>query len=343
MLEAAVDWDRRMKQLYDGEYQWLDVKGQTRDPEHYYFQSLVYRFLSLLSIARRFEREAYYINSRIAKEKELEFLRYSKSFIWAMTNPKITPNDDMPGIDHFRHDAFRPVLDLCYENIPELPGAAGGGDIIFDYRRFRAILTASAPVLDEPQNHLDTQGGGVQLVATYRSEIDEVLNFFQGLKPNEPFPTSSQSPDIPHNPENPEGLGNSGEPRTPEPPKTADVRRRWDRLVCLHLLTLGFIGSFGYEWQQWVQKARKRAVSELSSDRVAAKAFLDDIDRMGLSEQKEMRKFIAILERYPRQAGGEAVSDFRDFEDRKWIVRWRAFRRWVTKASQRLLPFLRTW
>ena len=187
MLEAAVDWDRRMKQLYDGEYQWLDVKGQTRDPEHYYFQSLVYRFLSLLSIARRFEREAYYINSRIAKEKELEFLRYSKSFIWAMTNPKITPNDDMPGIDHFRHDAFRPVLDLCYENIPELPGAAGGGDIIFDYRRFRAILTASAPVLDEPQNHLDTQGGGVQLVATYRSEIDEVLNFFQGLKPNEPF------------------------------------------------------------------------------------------------------------------------------------------------------------
>lgn len=316
MLEAAVDWDRRMGQLYVGA-DWLMDAQHTRDVENnYYYHSFVFRFWSLLAIARQFEREAFYIDSRIAREHELDFLRYAKSFLWCMTAAQITPNDGMPGQDHFRNDAFRPVLDICYEHIEGLPETIGQhNDIIFDYRRFRALLVQTS----------DQEHGGSP--HTHRQEIDELLAFFAGLKRNEVATWK--------------GAGDDG---------SASVRRRWDRLVLLHLLVLGFIGTFGYEWQRPVQQRRKRAIQELHRDRVAAQAFLQDVDQLGLSDQKEMIKLVTLLERYPRELDQRQPAtecdaygkDLGVISDHKWTVWTRADKFRLARAWH-AIPFWQRW
>ena len=65
VLEAALDWDRRMSQLYEGTYCWMDPPdGDRLHEREYYYHSVVFRFLQLTAIARRFEAEAFYIDPR---------------------------------------------------------------------------------------------------------------------------------------------------------------------------------------------------------------------------------------------------------------------------------------
>ena len=68
VLEAALDWDRRMSQIYEGAYRWLDPPDDQRlDRREYYYHSVIFRFLQLTALARRFEAEAYYIDPGIAQ------------------------------------------------------------------------------------------------------------------------------------------------------------------------------------------------------------------------------------------------------------------------------------
>ncbi len=70
MVEAAVDWDRRMMQLYSGEHKHMHPGADgRRDHRQYLYQSVVFRFLSLLSLARRFEAEAFYIKYQMQRKK----------------------------------------------------------------------------------------------------------------------------------------------------------------------------------------------------------------------------------------------------------------------------------
>ena len=138
LLEAAIDWDRRMHQLYDSNLapeDWPNArKGMTEvayflsDPDHhgqpatyihgklldqeqYLFRSYVLRFLALCGFARRFEREAFYINAQAARPSDFQFLKYTKAFIWAMRNSDLH-DDVVPSKDHFPNDEFRPILEV---------------------------------------------------------------------------------------------------------------------------------------------------------------------------------------------------------------------------------------
>jgi hypothetical protein len=80
MLETAVDWDRRMWQLYTDDGRWLHEEdgrhvgpASYADREQYMPRSYVFRFLSRCAIARKFETQALYIDSRdnIASERDL--------------------------------------------------------------------------------------------------------------------------------------------------------------------------------------------------------------------------------------------------------------------------------
>jgi hypothetical protein len=134
----------------------------------------VFRFASLLAIARKFETHAFYINSRIAKDRETEFLRYAKSFVWVMTHPELTPKDDQPGRDHFRNDEFRPMLDLCYlplKGMDDSTSSRDGMDPISDWRRYWALLEATQ------DGESGEQGEEVQ----HHGEVEVLLKFFDGL------------------------------------------------------------------------------------------------------------------------------------------------------------------
>jgi hypothetical protein len=319
VLEAANDWHRRMIQICDGQYNNIDPPDTMRlDPTEYYYQSVVFRFLQLMAIARRFEAEAFYIDARIAKAEDFDLLRFAKAFLWVMIHPEITPDDGQPGRDHFRSDSFRPLLDLCYADHRSLNGidadstqpngadstplqdAADGsshtaatakngvqlpesrsakGDIIFDRQRCVAILN-NGPQLGQDQ------------------EIDELLRFFDGVRPD-------------------------------DCDEDDRLRRRWDRLVALHLFVLAFIGKCGYTWQRQDLDV-EAAVSMLLYPGDLAKVFDTWLPKLGLT--KTMKRGWSPRWRRPRlgrrgidieKSLAKAAASTRDEED---ADRWRRVR-----------------
>jgi tetratricopeptide (TPR) repeat protein len=286
MLEAASDWDRRMHQLYapNGTDHMAVPEEKLHAHDQYLYLSVVFRFLSLLGIARKFESEAFYIDSRIARPKDLDFLRYAKSFLWVMTDSKLTPDDGMPGVDHFRSDEFRPLLDVCYRRDEALlpKNEPKKGELVFDWSRFRALLDNSG----KNQSSDESQ----ELDPDTQEEINQVLYYFAGIRPNE------YDGDL-------------------------KKRRRWERVICLHLLTICFIGTFGYSWQKrskYLDEKRDEAISALKNEALAAQgnetadfvsvlnAFADNLHMTGMESNrwvnKIRRKQISKLERDLRAA-----------------------------------------
>jgi hypothetical protein len=254
MLEAALDWDRRMGQLYDraarGEEgaRWHELAPGPQKrfaPEQYVYQSLVFRFLCLMALARRFEVEAFFIRLEVAGERDFDFLRYTKGFLWSAIHPEITPNDGLPGLDHFRSDSFRPVLDYCYARRDGLPETLSREDrLIFDWERFHAIV--------EKLNLGEPEQASTDSVAR---AFMEVFAFFDGLCSH------------------------------------SDTRRRWDRLVALHLFVLAFIATFGYSWQRRdLREKSEAAVSQLRDPSVLQGVFDQWLPNLGFeSEDSRVR------------------------------------------------------
>jgi hypothetical protein len=308
MLEAAVDWDRRMMQLYeywtkpyqdpppqdydedDPDIGWHmmcpGMSGRPRErwparavatclrredrlerewfaqarrnPEEYFYLSVVFRFLSLLAIARRFEAEAFYLDARHLENhaQELYFLRYAKGFLWAMTHSGLSPHDGMPARDHFLSDKLRPMLDLCYKDFGPADSKAPEGQPIFDWGRFLALIDRKTDKKNE-----------------YDPDINQLLEFFYQLRPVD---------------------------YTKDGNKIVK-RRRWERLVCLHLLTLNFIATFGFPWQsdpEKIAKKRETAIRFLSMDNVVIDAFVEGSEEwLGLEDQDHMKALCEELTR----------------------------------------------
>jgi tetratricopeptide (TPR) repeat protein len=282
MLEAATDWDRRMHQLYPpkGTDHMAPPEGQRHAHDQYLYLSVVFRFLSLLGIARKFESEAFYVDSRIARRRDLDFLRYAKSLLWVMTDSNLTLDDDMPGLDHFRSDEFRPLLDVCYRReedvLPE--NEPKKGELVFDWVRFSVLL-------DKSKDNYLPEGAGKNLDEDTKAEINRVLDFFAGIRPNEYSNNLAK-------------------------------RRRWERIICLHLLTICFIGTFGYSWQKKaknIDAKRAAAIAALTKEALAMQendasnnisvleAFRKNLHVTGMEGRKRInkitRKQISKLER----------------------------------------------
>lgn len=299
MLEAAVDWDRRMMQLYEywderenkkkksrhgareededigwhvmcpgwNEEDWSAeaVPRYRRDPKEYFYLSVVFRFVSLLAIARRFEAEAFYLDARHLENHadELKFLCYAKSFLWAVTHSDLSPRDGLPASDHFLSDKLRALLDQCYKDVGPAGDTAPQGQPIFDWGRFLNMLGPAEP---------DTE---------YDPEIERLLEFFDGLRP-----VDYRADD----------KGN------------VYKRRRWERLICLHLLTLNFIATFGFPWQQDIREKREKAITFLSMDNTVIDAFVKGSKKwLGLDGQDHMISLIGDLEDAAKQT--KAIRD----------------------------------
>lgn len=153
ILEAAVSLNYRFWNLYKNVGEgWLDIHGDYANKENYYFQSSVCRFLHFCSLVLRFEREAQFIDSRIAEKADLDFLRYAKAFIWAATDADLFAGlgyDPFRPIDHFFRDELKVATDSCCD-----------GDEFTSFRDFRAGIRKNR-------------------------DLRDVLQFFDGLRPDE--------------------------------------------------------------------------------------------------------------------------------------------------------------
>jgi hypothetical protein len=163
LLQAAEDMNDRMKNLYTHreEESRLQVGDDYRkvgsNPDNYFFQSTVYRFLALFAVRRQFETEAIYVDSRIAEETDFAFIKYMRAIEWIITFPGLfreLPYDEDKPTDHFFRDDLRRVCDSCWVQ------SEGGEDRIISFDELR-----------------DRMGREERLVST--------LDFFNGLRADE--------------------------------------------------------------------------------------------------------------------------------------------------------------
>jgi hypothetical protein len=116
LVDAADSWHNRMNNLYTHQAEGrLDVQGNYEERD-YYFTTTVYRFLALASLARAFEREAFFIDARIAEDNDLDFVRFVKAFRWLMTDLGLIEGLEYEAWlarDHFLTDRFRVICDGC--------------------------------------------------------------------------------------------------------------------------------------------------------------------------------------------------------------------------------------
>lgn len=119
MIEAAEAFNHRMWNFYANEGKgWLDVQ-QRYDQPGYYFKSWAYRLVNFLAVARQFEKEATFVDSRIAEKSDLEFIEYVKAFAWATCDVALfegLDHDPSHQKDHLFRDVLRAVCDACFEN-----------------------------------------------------------------------------------------------------------------------------------------------------------------------------------------------------------------------------------
>lgn len=151
MLEAAEVLNHRMFNLYANEQdRWLDVDGDYV-ADNYYFRSMVSRFLGFCCLYREFQSRALYVDSRIAEQSDLDFVKYAKAFEWVVTDVALfdgLPYDRSQPTDHFFRDDLRSTCDCC--------------------------IAIGAPIGPEDFEKLAAEG-----------RIDSVLRFFDGLSSGE--------------------------------------------------------------------------------------------------------------------------------------------------------------
>lgn len=155
MLEAAEALNHRLWNLYENQGKgWLEVGGDYADPESpYYFRTTVYRFLNFCSLSRLFEREAVFVDGRIAEETDLDFLKFQKALRWALTDVALFDDlkyDRSTAKDHFFADQLREICDGCFTK----------GEFL-SLEQFKRPLEASP-------------------------SLEQALQFFDGLRADEP-------------------------------------------------------------------------------------------------------------------------------------------------------------
>jgi hypothetical protein len=101
------------------------------------------------------------------------------------------------------------------------------------------------------------------------------------------------------------------EERPGGPPEVLDVfgffdglvpdedRLRWDRLICLHVLTMAFIASFGYEWQKADVRNVAPTFSRIRNAEISQN-FVAWLPRLGLDDQPCLQP---LVPRPPTQPG----------------------------------------
>jgi hypothetical protein len=70
LIAASESWSDRLGNLY----YMGEQKGWLNEAGGYYFVTTCHRFLTVCSLTRAFEREAYFIDSRSAEPNDLDFL-----------------------------------------------------------------------------------------------------------------------------------------------------------------------------------------------------------------------------------------------------------------------------
>jgi hypothetical protein len=77
--------------------------------------------------------------------------------------------------------------------------------------------------------------------------------------------------------------------------RSDEARLRWDRIVCLHLLTLSFLNVMGYDIQRSDDAALARVAARIRHPQIRQN-FIRGLARFGLADQPEVQRLIKVLD-----------------------------------------------
>ncbi|MBX7086664.1 MAG: hypothetical protein K1X70_09565 [Leptospirales bacterium] len=122
LFQSAEALNHRLWNLqkYEGAG-WLRMNGKYHrlkpSLEHrYYFITFVFRFTQFMALVRKFEAEALFIDSRIARRKDTTFVKFAKTLEWCMCDTalfhRLDYNPEYP-TDHFFRDQLQVMESSC--------------------------------------------------------------------------------------------------------------------------------------------------------------------------------------------------------------------------------------
>ena len=136
LVESGESLNHRMWNLYQNEAKgWLRQDGKYEEVP-YYFQSWAYRFMNFFAVVRFFEREATYIDARVAEQTDLDFVKFIKAFNWAACDVAL-----FEGIDY---DAFHQTDHLFRDNLRRICDACCKEGAFLDHDKIHAVLREKA-------------------------------------------------------------------------------------------------------------------------------------------------------------------------------------------------------
>lgn len=115
MLAAVDGFSDRLENVTRHQSRgWLDVGGGEDGPwsESYYYRSTVTRFMLLMALVFDFEREAIFVDARVAERTDTRFVIYAKAIRWMATDVRLFERTRYAvgrQTDHFFTDELRRV------------------------------------------------------------------------------------------------------------------------------------------------------------------------------------------------------------------------------------------
>ncbi len=152
LLEAASNFNYRMWNLYSGpdKESYLRVDGDF-SREHYYLDTMVYRFLDVSVLVRGFEKEALYLDPRFIEQEDRELVWLLRAMRWSLTDVALFNSlnyDPIHSRDHFFSDQLRWICDDVQVEGDLLPRerlreqAANGEPVSWVYEFFDGLTSS---------------------------------------------------------------------------------------------------------------------------------------------------------------------------------------------------------
>lgn len=97
-------------------FEWMDVDGEYHNPDNYYFQSFVYRILSVQAWMRKIEMELIHLDTTIATTEDFEFIKFIRFYGRIFSDTAF-----FKGYEYDIHNQtdhiFKNNLDELYQNV----------------------------------------------------------------------------------------------------------------------------------------------------------------------------------------------------------------------------------
>lgn len=153
IIDAAESLNNRMWNFGDNHSEGWHIKNDKKIDDQYYLYSFAYRLLSFFSWCGKVEKEMIYLDSTIAEEKDLDFVKFLKLFPQLMCDASLFKDleyDYSHDTDHFYKNNFQ-------SSINQISREYG----VITFEEFKSKIE---------KNEIN---------------VDKVINFLSGINPNE--------------------------------------------------------------------------------------------------------------------------------------------------------------